>query len=61
MTEKREINYAGLGMLAGIAIGGGWGVTLFAMTGNAIYSAMAGMSAAIGLLLGAGFERRRRR
>lgn len=60
MTEKRETNHVGLGMLAGIAIGGGWGVTLFATTGNAVYLAMAGMGAAIGLLVGAGYERHRR-
>ena len=60
MAEKREINYAALGMLAGIAIGGGWGVTLFATTGNAVYFAVAGMGAALGLLLGAGYARRRR-
>lgn len=44
-------------MLFGIFIGGGLGVLLFTMTGNAVYFAVAGAGAAIGLVLGAGIDK----
>jgi hypothetical protein len=55
--EKRKHTYTQLGMLFGIFIGGGLGVLLFIMTGNAVYFAVAGAGAAIGLVLGAGMDK----
>lgn len=55
--EKRKYNYAQLGLLFGIFIGGGLGVVLFSSTGDAVYFAVIGAGAAIGLLLGAGIEK----
>jgi hypothetical protein len=46
-------------MLFGIFIGGGLGVVLFATTMNAVYLAIAGAGAAIGLVLGAGIDKSR--
>ena len=57
--EDRKYTYAQLGMLFGIFIGGGIGVVLFAISGNAVYFAIAGAGAAIGLVLGAGFDKYR--
>lgn len=57
--EDRKYTYAQLGMLFGIFIGGGIGVVLFAISGNAVYIAVAGAGAAIGLVLGAGFDKAR--
>ena len=53
----RRYSYAALGMLLGTAIGGGVGVILLGITGNAVYIAIAGAGTAIGLVLGAGFDR----
>lgn len=55
--EKRKYTYTQLGMLFGIFIGSGLGILLFTSTGNAVYLAVAGVGAAIGLVLGAGFDR----
>ena len=57
--EERKYTYAQLGMLFGIFIGGGLGVVLFATTMNAVYLAIAGAGAAIGLVLGAGIDKSR--
>lgn len=54
--ERRTYTYAQLGMLFGIFVGGGLGVVLFAVTGEALYIAIAGAGAAIGLVLGAGID-----
>ncbi|MHB1295723.1 MAG: hypothetical protein ACYC4R_12090 [Anaerolineae bacterium] len=54
--EQRN-KYASLFMLAGIAIGAGLGVTLFAITGNAVYIAMSGAGAGVGLAIGAGVDK----
>ena len=56
--EKRTYTYAQLGMLFGIVVGGGLGVVLFASSGNAVYIAIAGAGAAIGLVLGAAMDKR---
>ena len=53
----RRYSYAALGMLLGTVMGGGVGVIIFAITGNAVYIAIAGAGTAIGLVLGAGFDR----
>jgi hypothetical protein len=55
--EKRQYTYAQLGMLFGIFIGGGLGVIFLSTTGNAVYVAITGAGAAIGLILGAGIDR----
>lgn len=55
--EKPKYTYTQLGMLFGIFIGGGLGVLLFSMTGNAVYFAVAGAGTAIGLVLGAGMDK----
>jgi hypothetical protein len=55
--EKRKYSFAQLGMLFGIVVGGGIAVVLFAITGNAVYFSIAGVGPAIGLILGAGYDR----
>ena len=55
--ESRQYTYAQLGMLFGIFVGGGLGVVLLAITGNALYIALAGAGLAIGLVLGAGVDK----
>lgn len=57
--SKRTTSNAALGMLFGTAIGGGIGVVLFALTQQALFIAVAGVGTAIGLVLGAGFDRAR--
>ncbi len=57
--KERKYTYAQLGMLFGIFIGGGLGVVLFATTMNAVYLAIAGAGAAIGLVLGAAVDKHR--
>lgn len=49
-------SYAALGMLAGIVISGGLGVVLFATTGQIMYLTFAGAGAALGILIGSGFD-----
>ena len=56
-NEKRTYSYAALGMLFGTAIGGGIGVILLGITGSAVFIAIAGVGTAVGLVLGAGFDR----
>jgi hypothetical protein len=48
--------YTELGMLAGIVIGAGIGIVLFASTGNILYIVLAGVGCGIGLSLGAGVD-----
>jgi len=55
--EERKYSYAQLGLLFGVFIGGGIGVVLFAISGNAVYFSIAGAGLAIGLILGAGYDR----
>jgi len=55
--EKRKVSYTHLGFLFGIFIGGGIAVVLFTITGNAVYFSLAGVGLAIGLILGAGYDR----
>jgi hypothetical protein len=57
--KEQKYTYAQLGMLFGIFVGGGLGVVLFATTMNAVYLAIAGAGAAIGLVLGAAMDKRR--
>lgn len=57
--NKQDYNYTGLGMLAGIVIGSGLGIILFASLGGAIYLSLSGVGAAVGMLLGNGFEQRK--
>ncbi len=55
--EERTYTYTQLGMLVGTVIGGGIGVVLFAITGNAVYIAITGAGTAIGIILGAGVDK----
>jgi hypothetical protein len=57
--EERKYTYAQLGMLFGIFIGGGIGVVLFSITGDALYLAAAGAGAGIGLVLGTGIDKQK--
>jgi hypothetical protein len=55
--KERKVTHTQLGMLFGIFVGGGLGVSLFAITGEVLFIAGAGAGAAIGLVLGAGVDR----
>ncbi len=57
----RQTNCTALGMLMGIAVGGGLGVILFAITSQALWLALGGVGVGIGLSLGAGLDRARSR
>ena len=56
-------NYTGreLGMLLGIAIGGGMGTILFVTTGNPLFVGLTGVGLVIGVLLGTDIDKRRSR
>jgi outer membrane lipoprotein SlyB len=56
---KRKYTGTELGMLAGIAIGGGLGTALFASTGQPLFIAATGVGLIIGLIIGSGMDRRR--
>jgi len=58
--ETAKYNCTQLGMLLGIVAGGGLATILFATTGRAEMWLIAGIGTALGLILGAGFERARR-
>ena len=57
MENENTNKYAGLFMLGGIVIGGGMGVILLALTGNALFIALAGAGAGLGLVVGAAVDR----
>ena len=59
-TQSARPSYAALGMLAGVSLGGAFGTLLLALTGEAIYVAIAGVGAGIGLSLGAAFDQQKR-
>ncbi len=54
--DKQKLDYQALGMLAGIVLGGGLGVALFASTGHILFLTLMGAGAALGIILGAGFD-----
>lgn len=54
--EKRTYTYAQLGMLFGIFAGTGLGVVMFAATGEVLFIILSGAGAAVGLVIGAGFD-----
>ncbi|HZW04593.1 MAG TPA: hypothetical protein VFF68_11745 [Anaerolineaceae bacterium] len=53
-------SFAALGMLVGVSLGGALGTILLAITGEAIYVAIAGVGAGIGLSLGAAVDQHKR-
>lgn len=57
--NERSYNYTALGMLFGIFVGGALAVLLFSTTGNALSFIAAGIGTALGLILGAGYDRSR--
>ncbi|MFW5713434.1 MAG: hypothetical protein ACOCYU_02060 [Brevefilum sp.] len=59
--EEKKYSYTQLGMLSGIIIGAGIGVLLFVFTNNPIYFAGAGVGLVIGLILGAGYDRQKKK
>jgi hypothetical protein len=54
--NRQKFDYQTLGMLAGILLGGGLGFALFASTGYILFITLAGAGAALGIILGAGFD-----
>ncbi len=54
----RKYNYTVLGMLIGTALGGAITVPIFAITGNPIFIAFAGLGTAFGLAYGAGLDKK---
>ena len=58
--HSARISFAALGMLAGVGLGGALGTLLLALTGEAIYVAIAGVGAGIGLSLGAAVDQQKR-
>jgi hypothetical protein len=55
--NERKYSYAQLGMLIGIFVGGGLATVLFVTTGEATYFGLMGVCLALGLGLGAAFDR----
>lgn len=60
MNKHGNYSYAALGMLLGTVVGGGVGVILFAITGQALFIAVAAAGTGIGLVLGAGIDRHKK-
>lgn len=58
MNQKR-VTYTQLGMLFGIFIGAGIGVVLFSTTNDPLWLGAVGVGLVIGLILGAGLDRRK--
>ncbi len=58
---RRKYTGMELGMLLGIAIGGGLGTILFATTGNPLFVGLTGVGLVIGVVIGAGIDKRRSR
>ena len=58
--NERRYSHTQLGMLLGLFGGGGLAVILFATTGNAVHFALVGVGLALGLSLGAAFDRAKR-
>ena len=56
--KDRKYTYTQLGMLFGIFIGGGVGVLLFVFTENPLYFTVVGIGLVIGMIIGAGLDRR---
>ena len=57
MSSNESVNYAGLGLLLGTAIGFTLGLILFVATGEAWFLSIGGAGTAIGLGLGASIDR----
>jgi len=57
----RNYSYAQVGMLLAIFVGGGLATILYATTGEIAYFGLIGVGLALGLSLGAGFERTKAR
>jgi hypothetical protein len=58
--DNKKYSWTELGMLLGIVVGSGLATILFATTGRAEMFVIAGAGTAIGLILGAGYERTQR-
>jgi len=59
--QVREHGFAQLGMLAGIVLGSGLGVLLFALTGEMLFLLLVGLGAPLGLGIGGAMDRSRHR
>lgn len=57
--HEDQYTYTDLGILLGIILGAGLGVTLMAVTGQSAYVALTGVGVSLGLCLGAGADRAR--
>jgi hypothetical protein len=57
--EKKQPSYSQLGMLFGIAIGGGIGVLLFVFSNDALFFSVTGIGLVVGMIIGAGMDRRK--
>lgn len=56
--DKKKNNYSVIGMLIGTGIGGGIAVTIYAITGNPVFIAFTGIGTALGLIFGAGIDKK---
>jgi len=59
MVKNQKMRFAVLGMMMGVVLGGGIGVVPFSIPGQAVYIAIAGLGAGMGLALGAGMDQAR--
>jgi len=56
-----DYSYAELGMLFGISIGGGIGITAFSITGDALFFALTGIGVTFGFGIGAVLDKRQKK
>ena len=56
--NKKKYTYAGIGMIIGTGVGGAITVIVYSITGNPIYIAFSGVGTTLGLIFGAGIDRR---
>ena len=54
--EKKKNYYTGAGLAIGTGIGGAIAITAYAITGNPIFIAFAGVGTALGLAFGSGLD-----
>ena len=57
----RTYSYAELGMLFGISIGSGIGITAFSFTGDALFFTLTGIGIIFGLGIGAMLDKRQKK
>lgn len=55
--DERKYGYTEIGMLVGLLIGGGTGTAMYIITGEVFYFGLLGAGLALGLGMGAAFEK----